>query len=215
VTAVRRSRRRRAVSGRAPGAAPPQHRLRVPGSQPPAGADALENVSWPLERRRPVMCARRSAVHALDRVGLDDVHDRLPRRAVRRAAPACRDRRATVGPRHLRWSVLTSALLLRTVGALSGVALGLGSATATPPWLDVWTNRTVDELVVDPIVLVATAAAGIVTATAGAWLTARWVARTPVDEALAGRRPVRTSGRRLLVGGAGRVARPARRRSAR
>lgn len=113
---------------------------------------------------------------------------------------------AGAGPRHLRWSILTSALLLGTIGALSGAAIGLAAAAATLPWLEAWTNRAVDGLVVDPVLLTVAAAAGMVTATAGAWLTARSVGRTPVDAALAGRRPPRTSGRRLLLSGTACVA---------
>ena len=103
--------------------------------------------------------------------------------------------------RHLRWSVLVSALAPGAVGALAGVAAGLGIAAATLPWLEGWINRAVDGLVVDPILLAGAGSAGVVTAVASSWMTAQSAGRIPVDAALSGRRPPRTSGRRLLVGG--------------
>jgi putative ABC transport system permease protein len=109
-------------------------------------------------------------------------------------------------PRHLRRSVVGSALLLGTLGAATGLVIGLALAAAALPWLPEWTGIAVDGLVVSAPVLAWTAAVGVLTAVASSWLTARAAGRTPVAAALTGRRPPRTSSARLLVVGTGSAA---------
>lgn len=104
--------------------------------------------------------------------------------------------------RHLRRSVLSSALVLGTTASIAGVAVGVAAVAATLPWLEGWTNRAIDGLTVSAPVLLGAAAVGVVTSMISSWVTARSAGRTPVAAALTGRRPPATSSARLLIAGA-------------
>lgn len=108
--------------------------------------------------------------------------------------------------RHLRRTVFASAIVLGGTGATLGAAGGLAVSAAGLPWLEGWTNRAVDGLAVQPVLLVAGVATGLAAAVAAAWTTAHTAARTPVAAALTGRRPPASSSTRLLWGGVAGIA---------
>lgn len=103
--------------------------------------------------------------------------------------------------RHLRRSVLATAIVLGGSGAVLGAAAGVAVSAATLPWLEQWTNRAVDGLALQPLLLVAATATGLAAAIGAAWFTARSAGRTPVAAALTGRRPPTGSSGRLFVAG--------------
>lgn len=103
--------------------------------------------------------------------------------------------------RHLRRSILASALVLGGGGAVVGAVVGVGVSAGTLPWLEGWTNRAVDGLVVEPLLLLAAMTTGIVASVGASWFTAVTAGRTPVAAALTGRGPAGKSSVRLLVVG--------------
>jgi putative ABC transport system permease protein len=101
-------------------------------------------------------------------------------------------------PRHLAATVLAEAGVLGLVAALGGIVVGLLFALAMSPFLDDLTGHRNPLIALDPVLLLAAAALGIV-ASVIAGLAPAWSAgRGSVVRALSGRRPPERSARRSL-----------------
>lgn len=101
-------------------------------------------------------------------------------------------------PRHLARTVLAEAGVLGSVAALVGVVVGLLGALAMSPFLDDLSGHRNPLIALDPVMLIAAAALGIVASVVAAVAPA-WNARQmPVLQALSGRRPPERSARRSL-----------------
>jgi putative ABC transport system permease protein len=101
-------------------------------------------------------------------------------------------------PRHLAATVLAEAGVLGLVAALGGIIVGLLGALAMSPFLDDLSGHRNPLLALDPVLLMAAAALGIL-ASVVAGLAPAWSAgRMPVLRALSGRRPPERSARRSL-----------------
>jgi putative ABC transport system permease protein len=105
-------------------------------------------------------------------------------------------------PRQLAGTVLAEAGVLGLIAAAGGIVVGLLGALAMSPFLDDLTGHRNPLIALDPIMLIAAAALGIV-ASIIAGLAPAWSAgRAPVLRALSGRRPPERSARRSLgIGG--------------
>lgn len=101
--------------------------------------------------------------------------------------------------RDVRRTVLGGGLVLGAVGALAGVAGGIGLAAAAVPALVRFDATVPGPFDVRPAEVAAIALLGVVTALLAAWLPARAAARQDVVAALTGRRGVVRASRRLPV----------------
>jgi putative ABC transport system permease protein len=101
-------------------------------------------------------------------------------------------------PRHLAATVLAEAGVLGLVAAVGGVVVGLLGALAMSPFLDDLSGHRNPLIALDPVLLIAAAALGIVAAVVAALAPARSAGRMPVLRALSGRRPPDRSARRSL-----------------
>lgn len=104
-------------------------------------------------------------------------------------------------PRHLRRSVLAQAMVIGVAAIGLGLTGGLALAAVALPWLEDWSNVAVDGLTIPTGIVAIGVALSMTTALGAALLSARAAGRTPVAAALTARRPPRTSGRTLLIGG--------------
>lgn len=101
-------------------------------------------------------------------------------------------------PRHLAGTVLAESGVLGLVAAVGGIVVGLLLALAMSPFLDDLTGHRNPLIALDPVMLVAAGALGIV-ASVIAGLAPAWSAgRGSVVRALSGRRPPERSARRSL-----------------
>jgi putative ABC transport system permease protein len=101
-------------------------------------------------------------------------------------------------PRHLAATVLAEAGVLGFVAALVGVVLGLLGALAMSPFLDGLSGHRNPLIALDPVMLIAAAALGVVASVVAAVAPAWSAGRMPVLRALSGRRPAERSTRRSL-----------------
>jgi putative ABC transport system permease protein len=101
-------------------------------------------------------------------------------------------------PRHLAATVLAEAGVLGLVASLGGVVVGLLGALAMSPFLDDLSGHRNPLIALDPVLLIAAAALGIVASVVAALAPARSVGRMPVLRALSGRRPPERSARQSL-----------------
>lgn len=104
--------------------------------------------------------------------------------------------------RHIRRIVLMSGIGLGGVGALAGVAAGLGVAFVASPWIDLLNGQYNGPLTIVLLDYLGIMILGVVAATASAFIPARSAGRVSVLEALAGRRsvPARTGVRWARAG---------------
>jgi putative ABC transport system permease protein len=109
-------------------------------------------------------------------------------------------------PAHLRRIVLADGLVLGTVAAVSGVALGIAAAAASRPLLERLSGLRTGAFRVFPEALAALAALAVVTGVLAALVPAWIAARQDVVAALAGRRGITRSRRRWVVLGGVLVA---------
>jgi putative ABC transport system permease protein len=101
-------------------------------------------------------------------------------------------------PRHLAATVLAEAGVLGLVAALAGVVVGLLGALGMSPFLDDLSGHRNPLIALDPVMLIAAAALGIVASVVAAVAPAWSAGRMPVLRALSGRRPPERSARRSL-----------------
>jgi putative ABC transport system permease protein len=101
-------------------------------------------------------------------------------------------------PRHLAATVLAEAGVLGLVAALGGIVVGLLGALAMSPFLDDLSGHRNPLIALDPVMLIAAAALGIVASVVAAVAPAWNAGRMPVLRALSGRRPPERSARRSL-----------------
>jgi putative ABC transport system permease protein len=101
-------------------------------------------------------------------------------------------------PRHLAGTVLAEAGVLGFVAAFVGVGVGLLGTLAMSPFLDDLSGHRNPLIALDPVMLIAAAALGIVAAVVAALAPARSAGRMPVLRALSGRRPPERPARRSL-----------------
>jgi putative ABC transport system permease protein len=101
-------------------------------------------------------------------------------------------------PRHLAATVLAEAGVLGLVAALAGVIVGLLGALAMSPFLDDLSGHRNPLIALDPLMLIAAAALGVVASVVAAVAPAWGAGRMPVLRALSGRRPPERSARRSL-----------------
>lgn len=101
-------------------------------------------------------------------------------------------------PRHLAATVLAEAGVLGLVAALGGLVVGLLGALAMSPFLDDLSGHRNPLVTLDPVLLIAAAALGIVASVAAGVAPAWSAGRMPVLRALSGRRPPERSARRSL-----------------
>ena len=109
-------------------------------------------------------------------------------------------------PAQLRRIVLADGVVLGTVAAVSGVALGIAAAAASRPLLERLSSLRTGAFRVFPEALAALAALAVVTGVLAALVPAWIAARQDVVAALAGRRGITRSRRRWVVLGAVLVA---------
>ena len=109
-------------------------------------------------------------------------------------------------PAQLRRIVLADGVVLGTVAAVSGVALGIAAAAASRPLLERLSSIRTGAFRVFPEALAALAAVAVVTGVLAALVPAWIAARQDVVAALAGRRGITRSRRRWVVLGAVLVA---------
>ncbi|MBD3163344.1 MAG: FtsX-like permease family protein, partial [Candidatus Eisenbacteria bacterium] len=95
----------------------------------------------------------------------------------------------------IQGALVASAAWLASLGGILGVGTGIGVAAALHPFLDQWNQRWNGPFEAVPAHLAGAFLLGLVTAVVAAVLPARNVARVPVREALAGRRPITTPSR--------------------
>jgi putative ABC transport system permease protein len=105
-------------------------------------------------------------------------------------------------PAQLRRIVLADGVVLGTVAAVSGVALGIAAAAASRPLLERLSSIRTGAFRVFPEALAALAAVAVVTGVLAALVPAWIAARQDVVAALAGRRGITRSRRRWVVLGA-------------
>jgi putative ABC transport system permease protein len=105
-------------------------------------------------------------------------------------------------PAQLRRIVLADGVVLGTVAAVSGVALGIAAAAASRPLLERLSGVRTGAFRVFPEALAALAAVAVVTGVLAALVPAWIAARQDVVAALAGRRGITRSRRRWVVLGA-------------
>jgi putative ABC transport system permease protein len=103
--------------------------------------------------------------------------------------------------RHLAATVLSEGVLLGGLGALLGVALGVGVIGAASPWLDELTNKRNPPVTIDLLGLLLAGSLGSLACLLAAAVPAWSAARLPVLLALSGRRPALSPARRMLVVG--------------
>jgi putative ABC transport system permease protein len=92
-------------------------------------------------------------------------------------------------PRHTRSLLLATGTVLGLVGALAGIAAGIGIALALSPFLDQLAGRVTGGLDYPPLLLAGALLLGTLAATVAALGPARAAARIPTVDALAGRTP--------------------------
>jgi putative ABC transport system permease protein len=109
-------------------------------------------------------------------------------------------------PAQLRRIVLADGVVLGTVAAVSGVALGIAAAAASRPLLERLSSLRTGAFRVYPEALAALAALAVTTGVLAALVPAWTAARQDVIAALAGRRGITRSRRRWVVLGAVLVA---------
>ena len=102
-----------------------------------------------------------------------------------------------------RAALIASAAWLAGLGALLGLALGVGGAFALHPLLDGWNLRWNGPLELPPGSLLAAALLALVTAVLAAAPPTLVATRLPIREALGGRRPITTTARGWLLLGLG------------
>lgn len=108
--------------------------------------------------------------------------------------------------RHVRAVVIGGGVVLGGVGAVTGVALGLGLTAAFRPMIEEWTGQRFGTLAIRPAELLLIAAIGLVTGLLAAFAPAVVASRQSILESLTGRRGVRRSSRVLPLVGAGVLA---------
>ncbi|MFB6813269.1 FtsX-like permease family protein [Streptomyces sp. NPDC056347] len=99
--------------------------------------------------------------------------------------------------RHVRAVVLGGGLVLGGIGAVAGVAAGLGLTAVFRPMIEEWAGRRFVSLDLRPAELLGIAALGLITGLLAAFAPAVAAGRRPVLESLTGRRGVRRSSRVL------------------
>ncbi len=104
-------------------------------------------------------------------------------------------------PRQLAGTVIAEGVLLGTVGALTGAAVGFAGALAASAWLDQLTDRRNPPVGIAPALLVVACGIGVLAALIAAIVPAWTAARSPVLLALSGRRPAQAPARRTLSAG--------------
>ncbi|MFF8915961.1 FtsX-like permease family protein [Streptomyces sp. NPDC015032] len=104
--------------------------------------------------------------------------------------------------RHVRAVVLGGGLVLGGIGAVAGVAVGVGLTAALRPVLENWAGHRFGSLSMPPLELLLIAAIGLITGLLAAFAPAIVASRQSVLESLTGRRGVRRSSRVLPVLGA-------------
>jgi putative ABC transport system permease protein len=102
----------------------------------------------------------------------------------------------------MRASIFASALVVASVGAAGGVAVGIAAARVLHPHFDAWNQRWNGDLELSSRHVVGAVALGLVATVSAAALPAFGATRLPIRVALSGRRPA-TEGTRiwLAVGG--------------
>ncbi|GGT25701.1 ABC transporter permease [Streptomyces atratus] len=103
--------------------------------------------------------------------------------------------------RHVRAVVLGGGLVLGGIGAVAGVAAGLGLTAAFRPVIEEWSGQRFGSLSLRPTELLVIAAIGLITGLLAAFAPAIVASRQSVLESLTGRRGVRRSSRVLPVVG--------------
>jgi putative ABC transport system permease protein len=101
--------------------------------------------------------------------------------------------------RQLAGTVAGEGFFLGLVGAVIGIAVGVGVIALAAPWLDQLTDRRNPPLQSDPLALLLAGGLGAVAALVAGGIPAWSAARVPVVVALSGRRPPQASARRVLV----------------
>lgn len=101
-------------------------------------------------------------------------------------------------PRHLAATVLAEAGVLGLIAAFGGIVVGLLGALAMSPFLDDLSGHRNPLIALDPVLLIAAAALGVVAAVVASLAPAWRAGRMSVVQALSGRRPPERSARRSL-----------------
>jgi putative ABC transport system permease protein len=108
--------------------------------------------------------------------------------------------------KHLRLVTLSNGASIGAVASLVGAALGLAAWFATAPIIGRRAGHRLDRFDVPWWLVALIVALAVATTTAAAWWPARIVARVPITEALAGRRPRPQRTRRSIGAAAGMFA---------
>ncbi|MEV5197919.1 ABC transporter permease [Streptomyces sp. NPDC053720] len=101
--------------------------------------------------------------------------------------------------RHVRAVVLGGGLVLGSIGAVTGVVVGLAATTVFRPMIESWAGRRFGSLTLDPMEMLLIAVIGLVTGLLAAFAPAIVASRQSVLESLTGRRGVRRSSRVMPV----------------
>ncbi|MFF2896360.1 FtsX-like permease family protein [Streptomyces sp. NPDC057966] len=104
--------------------------------------------------------------------------------------------------RHVRAVVLGGGLVLGTIGAVTGVVVGLAATAVFRPTIEAWAGQRFGSLTLNPMEMLLIAVIGLVTGLLAAFAPAIVASRQSVLESLTGRRGVRRSSRVMpILGG--------------
>ena len=104
-------------------------------------------------------------------------------------------------PAQAHWLILLQGLVLGTVGALSGIVLGIGLSRAVRPLVEGLGGRPEGAIEISVVDCAVIGVLAITVAIVAAWLPARVAARISVLNALGGRRPLTRLGVRVPLAG--------------
>ncbi len=104
-------------------------------------------------------------------------------------------------PAQAHWLILLQGIVLGTLGALSGIAVGIGLSFAVRPLVERLQGRPEGSIEINAVDYTVIGLLAIAVALVAAWLPARVAARISVLSALGGRRPLTRLGARVPLAG--------------